>query len=177
MRILVIGAGEMGRRHAGLIAGHPDCRLAGIVDPRDDAARGLDAPQFRDLDAVSGGVDAALIATPNAAHCAAVIACLDRGWPVLVEKPVTATLEEAEAVKTAAAKSGLPVLVGHHRRFHPCVGAARSLIAAGVLGRLALVQFIWAVRKPDGYFADRWRVQAGGGPVMINLIHEIDMLR
>ena len=51
------------------------------------------------------------------------------------------------------------------------------LLAAGSLGRLVAVSGIWCVRKPDDYFLPAWRRAPGGGPVLINLIHEIDLLR
>ncbi|HEU0222202.1 MAG TPA: Gfo/Idh/MocA family oxidoreductase [Paracoccaceae bacterium] len=176
-RLLVVGAGAMGRRHAALIGAHPQLTLAGFVDPSPPRAAFPGTPSWPDIASVTAEVDGAVIATPNADHAASGIACAARGWPILVEKPIASTLGEAEALITAAEAARVPLLVGHHRRHHPAAGAARSLIAAGAIGRLVGVEALWALRKPDAYFAGAWRTSAGGGPVLLNLIHEIDLLR
>lgn len=177
IRLLVIGAGEMGARHARHVLGRPGLALAGIVDPAPQRVADLDVPTWPELGAVTGRVDGAIVATPNATHAALGRACLERGWPVLVEKPIAATLAEAEALVAAAEAAGLPLLVGHHRRQYAAAQAARDLLAAGAIGRPAGVSVVWSLRKHDGYFAEPWRVAAGGGPILLNLVHEIDLLR
>ena len=71
----------------------------------------------------------------------------------------------------------MPVLVGHHRRHNPINSRARSILQDGRLGRVVTANVMCTVLKPDAYFDAAWRRQPGGGPVLINLIHEIDMLR
>jgi len=71
----------------------------------------------------------------------------------------------------------VPVLVGHHRRHNPINQQARDTIASGRLGRLVGANAMACFYKPQGYFDLAWRREPGGGPVLINLIHEIDMLR
>jgi predicted dehydrogenase len=97
--------------------------------------------------------------------------------PVLVEKPVAATLEDAEAMAAESRSSGVPVLVGHHRRHNPIIRAARAMIAEGRLGRVINASVLASFLKPPDYFTLEWRRQKGGGPVLINLIHEIDLVR
>ncbi len=184
LRIAVIGAGLIGRRHVGCVLDEPGAVLAGVVEPGAEAAAeaagmapGVSVhPSIAAL-ADAGPVDAAIVATPNAAHRDAVIDCIGRGWAVLVEKPIADTPEAAAAMIAAAQSSGVPLLVGHHRRHHDSIAVARRLIAEGALGRLAAVSVQWATRKPDAYFGQAWRQTASGGPVMINLIHDIDLLR
>src|SRR5690606_33612082 len=77
----------------------------------------------------------------------------------------------------AQAASGVPVLVGHHRRHNPIVQRARALVQEGRLGRLVAVHAQATFLKPDAYFDVAWRREPGGGPVLINLIHDIDLLR
>jgi predicted dehydrogenase len=179
--VLLIGAGLIGHRHAALIAASPEARLAGIVDPAPAAAAladNLGVPYYPSLDAVpAAGIDAAVIATPNASHAPDAIACAARGWPVLVEKPIAESAEAAGRTIAAFERAGLPLLVGHHRRHHPFVAKAREIVRSGQIGDLALVSILWALRKPDAYFGADWRRQPGAGPVLINLIHEIDLLR
>ena len=71
----------------------------------------------------------------------------------------------------------MPVLVGHHRRHNPINTRARSILQEGRLGRVVTANVMCTVLKPDAYFDAAWRRQPCGGPVLINLIHEIDMLR
>jgi predicted dehydrogenase len=133
-------------------------------------------PRFADLTDVSQPVDGAIIATPNRLHEAHGIACAERGWPVLIEKPVTDDLAAADRLAEALDRAGVPSLVGHHRRYHPSVETLQRALADGAIGTPVTASLLWAMRKPDAYFAANWRTQ-GGSPVLINLIHDIDLLR
>jgi predicted dehydrogenase len=95
---------------------------------------------------------------------------------MLIEKPVAATMSEARRLKNIIGKSGVASLVGHHRRYHPSVRQLKTLIAEGAVGMPVTATIIWAMRKPDSYFEGNWRT-AGGSPVMINIVHDIDLLR
>lgn len=182
VRIAIVGAGAIGRAHAEVIATGEVAALAAIVDPT-EAGRAVagrhGVPWFADQDALlaAGGVDAALVATPNQTHLPVSLAFIARGIPVLVEKPIASTLAEGRALTEASEKAGVPVLVGHHRRHNPIVKRARELVRSGALGRLTSVSVLSTFLKPDSYFELEWRRRAGGGPVLINLIHEIDLIR
>lgn len=178
----VIGAGLIGRKHLKKIVEHPDYDLAGIADVNRDAvaAQYPGVPVFADhrdlLD--QARPDAVIIASPNQVHAGIGIDCARRGIHILVEKPVTDTLEAAAELIAAVRQAGIRTLVGHHRRHHDQVQILRGLLGTGEIGSLVGVSAIWAVFKPDAYFqVAPWRTQAGGGPVLINLIHEIDFLR
>ena len=121
--------------------------------------------------------EAVVIATPTARHAEQGLLACERGIHFLVEKPVTATLEEAGALVRAVSQSGVKTLVGHHRRYLAAVAEGPRLIASGELGALVAASVVWATRKPDPYFNVAWRTQPGGGPLLINAIHEIDLLR
>ncbi len=183
VRIAVIGAGLIGRRHVACVDHEPGATLAGVVEPdaaiAESVAREFGVPVYPTIDALAGHdtVETAIVATPTAAHRDAAVDCLDRGWAVLVEKPIADTPEAAAEMIAAATARGVPLLVGHHRRHHDCIAVAQRLIAKGALGRLAAVSVQWATRKPEAYFAQAWRQTPHGGPVMINLIHDIDLLR
>lgn len=178
----VIGAGLIGRKHLAKIAAHPDFDLAGIADVNAEqvAAQNPDARVFADYRAMLDETrpDAVIIASPNQLHAENGIECAHRGIHILIEKPVTDTLATASALISAVKAAGIHSLVGHHRRHHRQVATLRALLAERRIGDLIGVSAIWAVRKPDSYYsAAPWRTQAGGGPVLINLIHEIDFLR
>ncbi|CAH1672337.1 Oxidoreductase [Hyphomicrobiales bacterium] len=178
----VIGAGLIGRKHLAKIADHPDFDLVGIADVNAEqvAAQNPDARVFADYRQMldEARPEAVIIASPNQLHAENGIECARRGIHILVEKPVTDTLESASALIAEVRKAGIRSLVGHHRRHHRQVATLRSLLGEQRIGNLVGVSAIWAVYKPDPYFAIApWRTQAGGGPVLINLIHEIDFLR
>lgn len=182
LRIGVVGAGLIGRRHVATIAASPDAELCGVADtlPADDPyMRSLPVPTFAShrelLEATKP--DALVIATPNRLHVPMGIDCARAGVHMLVEKPIADTVELACDLLREARRADVRILVGHHRRHHAQAQEARRIVASGRLGRLVGVTLLWAARKPDPYFDATWRRTAGGGPILINLIHEIDMLR
>ena len=181
-RIGVAGAGLIGRKHVELIEASPDCAVAGIADPSAEskafaAARGI--PWFDDHRQLLAQQkpDGVIVASPNAMHLAMALDCIACGVPALVEKPVTDTVAAARRLCAAVERSGVPVLVGHHRRHNPMIQEIRAKIAGGLIGRLTAVAGLWLLKKPDDYFDVGWRRQPGGGPVLINLVHDIDNLR
>lgn len=180
--VALIGAGAIGRMHAQRCLGHSEVRLAAIADPTDAGhafAQALGVPWYddhRELLQVQP-VGAAIVATPNATHLVVGRDCIARGVPVLMEKPIAGSLEDGLALCEAAEAAGVPLLVAHHRRHNPIQRRARELVAAGVLGRPVAVHAMATWLKPDAYFDLGWRRQVGGGPVLINLIHDVDQLR
>jgi len=182
-RIGLIGAGVIGRTHAQAIASTPGFELAGVADPflsGADLAEEFGAPVYRDHHELlaTGGVDAVIIATPNDLHVPMALDAVAAGIPTLVEKPIATTSAEAQALVAASEARGVPVLVGHHRRHHPVVRRAKEMIASGRLGRIVAVSATAFLRKPSDYFDVAWRREHGtGGPFLINLIHEVDLLR
>lgn len=183
LNIAVAGAGIIGRRHIELIQAQPRCRLTAIVDPSPGAAACAQAagvPLFPDLAALLAAQrpDGVVLATPNALHVDHALACVEAGVAALIEKPVAHTLAEGERLLRAAEAAGARLLVGHHRAHSPLLAQAREVIRQGRLGRLVAVQGSATFYKPAGYFdAAPWRRQPGGGPILINLIHEIGNLR
>ena len=118
---------------------------------------------------------ACVIATPTQAHNQNALDAIGRGWGVIVEKPLTATIREARQVIQAAHAANVPLVTGHHRRCHPFTIAGRAQLAQ--LGDLVAVQGLWCLRKHDSYFHQPWRRHAGAGVLMTNLSHELDLLR
>ncbi len=182
LRIAVFGAGLIGRRHIDTILACPeDAELVGIADPLIGADKypQVRAPFFKShtelLDKAKP--DAVVIATPNSLHGPQGIDCARRGIHVIIEKPVTESLETAAALLKEVRRAGVKTLTGHHRRYAAPIRAAKQMLSDGRIGRLVGVSVLWATRKPDAYFDVAWRKAPGGGPVLINLIHEIDLMR
>ncbi len=182
LRIGLIGAGLIGRKHAAYVTASADCDLVAIADPSPDAkevAATHGAACHGDVESMLAveHLDGVIVAAPNHLHEAAGIAAAERRLPMLIEKPICDNQDAAMRLTAAAERAGVPLLVGHHRRYNPNAQRAKALVRDGALGRLVAVNTIWCVRKPEPYFEAAWRTRAGGGPILINLIHEIDLLR
>ena len=182
VRLAVIGAGVIGRKHIRLIVDNPACELVAICDADPqyaDLAKAQQVPFYQDCLALlaTTNLDGAIIATPTANHAAVGICCAEHAIPMLIEKPLTATLAEGQQLLAVANQHDTPILVGHYRRFNPLVQQVRNIIHKGDLGKLLAVSVLWTLQKHDAYFDVAWRTQAGGGPILINTIHDIDNLR
>lgn len=185
VNIAVAGAGVIGRRHIELIEASPRTRLCAVVDPTPaskEFAAGKGVPHVDSLEALfakgSSKPDGVILATPNHLHVAGALICAEHGVPALIEKPVADSLAAGRQLVDALARKPVPMLVGHHRRHSSTLQLARRTIESGQLGRVVTVMGSAQFYKPDSYFQQgAWRTQAGGGPILINLIHEMDNLR
>lgn len=181
VRIAVIGAGLIGERHARLAARHPDVELAAIIDPdpkKIDLATELNCKHLTSLTKIDPNTcDAIIIATPNSDHLNSGLACLELGLPCLIEKPIADTVANAEKLASAFEERKIPLLIGHHRRYHNFAARTKEIVENRELGDPVLASIIWAVRKPNSYFEQgAWRTKSDGGPLLINFIHEADLL-
>lgn len=131
IRLIVVGAGATGRTHIDRIARAPGLSLAGIADPSETArqlADSIGVPYAPDpVSALERfAPHGAIVATPNATHVPVALECLSHGVAALVEKPVADSVAEAKQLVQAQASSGVPVLVGKHRRHNPITRPARE---------------------------------------------------
>ena len=183
VRIAVAGAGVIGKRHVEELLAAPSAELAAIVEPGPggpETARQHHVQHYStleellDLDAPDG----VILATPNRLHAAGGLVCVAAGVPVLVEKPIADEVEAATELVEAGEAAGVPILTGHHRRYNPIMTQAREIIRSGELGRLVAVLGTALFRKPDEYFevSGGWRREPGGGPVLLNLIEDVNNL-
>lgn len=183
VRIAVAGAGLIGRAHIAAIEAHPGAVLAAIADPgaaATELAARHGVPRFETLQALLARQrpDGIVLATPNALHVPQALACIEAGVPVLLEKPVATTVPDAQRLAERVERLGARLLVGHHRAHSPLMQAARQLVESGRLGRLVAVTGSAAFMKPPRYFDEApWRREPGGGPILINMIHEVHNLR
>lgn len=134
LRMGVVGVGHLGRHHARIAASMPGVELAAVADP--DLARaqaavaGTAAVAVCDARELVGRVDAAVIAVPTSAHVAVARPLIEAGVHVLVEKPIAATLAEADEMLYLAQEAGVQVAVGHSERFNPAMLAAWPVLRA-----------------------------------------------
>jgi predicted dehydrogenase len=132
LRVGVIGVGHLGQHHARLLAAMDGVELVGVVDTKADRAREIAAKYntaaFADASELTGRVDAVSVATPTVTHIDIALPFVDAGVAVLVEKPIAASLAEADRLLAAAERNGTIVAAGHTERFNPAVEAALPLV-------------------------------------------------
>jgi predicted dehydrogenase len=128
LRVAVVGVGYLGRFHAQKYASLPACELVAVADARADVggavASELDTRAVTDYHQLLGKVAAVSIVTPTASHFEIARAFLETGAHVLVEKPITETVEQARILVVAARSAGRVLQVGHLERFNPTIIAA-----------------------------------------------------
>ena len=128
----VVGVGALGRHHARHLAAAAGARLVGVHDA--DPARGREVAEscgaryYADLDELLDDVEAVSVAVPTPAHAEVGLRALARGRSVLMEKPLAATLEEADALVESAGHRGVPLVVGHVERFNRAIRAAQPYL-------------------------------------------------
>ncbi|MFT8520439.1 Gfo/Idh/MocA family protein [Acetobacter syzygii] len=180
LKILVSGPGLSGKQHIALIEKRTDCQLAAIVTPEPHAASSFNVPLFTSVENALAAlpIDAAIISSPNAFHAEQTLACINHGVPVLVEKPMTESLQTARTLVELSELHHVPVLVGHHRAYSPLLKVAKKFLNSSQFGKAVAFQGTALFYKPDNYFeAGPWRAKHGGGPLLINLIHEVGLMR
>ncbi len=181
-RLALIGAGVIGKRHLEAIASVAHVELTGIVDPFQGArqiAEQHGVPIFADTGDMLDHCqpDGVIVATPTEHHLVPTLESLEFGAHVLVEKPIMATVEEARKTAAKADAVGRHVLVGHHRRHYALVNQAHNIVRQGQLGQLVGVVGHWNLRKHADYYLPDWRKKWQAGPILTNLIHDMDLLR
>jgi predicted dehydrogenase len=134
LRLAVIGVGHLGRHHARILSAMPDARLTAVVDTNEERAAEIASASgttaltdYRDL---AGQVDGVVVAVPTELHAEIAVPFLERGTPVLVEKPMSRTLADADRMIAAAAAGSAVLAVGHTERHNPAVGIALRLVKA-----------------------------------------------
>jgi predicted dehydrogenase len=181
--IAVAGAGLIGREHIRVVRESEGARLAAIVDPSPAAgeiAQQAAVPLYRSLGELFDRAkpDGVILGTPNQLHVEQGLECIRAGVPALVEKPVATSVTEGERFCRAVEAAHAKILVGHHRIHSPILAKAREIVQRGTLGPIVGVIGSALFYKPDDYFDQApWRREPGGGPILLNMIHEVGNLR
>ena len=182
---VVGGSGSIGKRHCQYVVDNEQACLCAIVDPQPAAqlvADALGAPLYalvEDLLKSSPKPAAAIVCTPNHTHVPVSLQLAVAGVHILCEKPISNDIESGGQLIQAARAQNVKLLIGHHRRFNPYVVAFKRHIESGALGSVTAFSALWTTVKPLEYFsgANSWRGSKGrGGVILINLIHEIDLM-
>jgi len=180
VRIAVVGAGILGRRHARVFHEIDGARLVGVADPAAERAEAAAAvagcPTFADLDALLGAVecDAVAVATPDHLHEDPISTAIAAGKHVLVEKPLATSLPGARAMVDAAAARGVVLQVNYSQRRVPEYAWMKERIDAGDIGRPIMVQS----SKQDTIHVPTRMISwaAGTSPIWFMSSHDIDLV-
>ncbi len=135
IRLAVVGTGHLGSLHAKIARAHPRAELVALVDARPERAQALAAelgcaawaPERLAQASLRAQIDAAVIATPTVSHAEIAVPLLERGVACLVEKPIAANLEQAQAILAAAQRGKAALAIGHVERFQPGIKKLLSL--------------------------------------------------
>lgn len=180
--IALVGAGVIGKRHLMALQQIDELELLGIADAAPSTGRlaaEYSVPFFETAEKLIDSLNPAgvIVATPTEHHFEPTAYALRNDAHVLVEKPIMATLDEAEKVIALSLEKNRHVLVGHQRRYYGLVKRAKEIIAQDSFGQLVAVSGQWNMRKHDSYYDPDWRKKWQAGPILTNLIHEMDLLR
>ncbi len=184
VRLGLVGMGMIGRVHAETMSRMRELEFvaASDIDPKHrKTAEEVGARFYQSYEEMieKEKMDGVVIAVPNELHLPVGAKCAEKKLHLLVEKPIASSLLDADHLIEVAKANGVHLLVGHHRRHNPLIEAQRETVRGGGIGKLVGVTVLWALYKPSDYFKGpfAWRAAKGGGPILINLIHEIDNLR
>ncbi len=181
INISIVGTGLMGLQHIKAISKSKKANLHSIVDISDNAKKlsnKYKIPLYSDVSSLlkSNQLDAVIVATPNQLHEKHTISFLKKKIPVLLEKPISDNIKSAKKIIVSSKKNKTPLLIGYHRRHNAIVSKVKTIIRSGKLGNIVSANVLCWLYKHKEYFKETWRISRGGGPLGINLVHDIDMI-
>ena len=176
-KLAVVGAGLVGQRHIAAINQVPGVELVAVVEP---GPSDQTVPVYPDLDALfaASDVDGIILSTPTLLHVQGAMACVERGIPVLIEKPLVTRIEDVEPVRAAVAAHPAPVWVAMEYRYMPPVTRLREHIQAGDAGPVSMLS-IREHRFPFLPKVGDWNRfnQYTGGTLVEKCCHFFDLMR
>lgn len=183
IKMALCGAGLVGKRHVTAIEQLNNVECDAIIDPSDAGkiyAKEQGIEWFSSLNEMfaNRNPDGIILATPTPIHVEQGLECLAHNKPILVEKPLASSSSDALELVNLALSKNIALLVGHHRRYNPLIANAKAIIDSGELGAIRAVHSNCWFYKPDHYFEEApWRKQKGAGPISVNLVHDVDLIR
>ena len=184
LNIGIVGFGLVGKRHASALEKTNGLLLKDVIehDPTSlqSSEKELKFITHNDLDEYlnSNKPDGLIIATPTVLHIDKAIKCIEKKIPLLIEKPISVHAKDAITLIKRSKELDVPLLIGQHRRHNQIIKTTKKILDEGVLGEIRSIQATCWFYKPDHYFdAAPWRKLKGAGPIYVNLIHDVDLLR
>ena len=186
MKFLIAGLGSIGRRHfRNLIAlGEKDIVLLRTRKATlpDDELEGYSVETDLQEALKKHKPDAVIVANPTSMHLDVAIPAAEAGCHILLEKPISHSLERLDVLQKTAEKSGSKILVGFQFRYHPTLNEARELVQSNTLGKILTVHAHWGEYLPQWHPWEDYRQSYAaradlGGGVIVTLTHPLDYLR
>ena len=181
VKIAVVGVGLMGSQHLKAIKISKKAVLHSIVDINKDSslqAKKFKVPFYKNTKALlkNNKPDAVIVATPNQFHEKHSVSFLNSKIPLLLEKPISDSIEKARKIIKSSKKNKTPLLIGYHRRHNSMTSSVKEKIDSGKLGRIVSANILCWLYKNKEWYKEKWRTKKGGGPLGINLVHDIDLI-
>ena len=181
IKIAVVGIGLMGSQHLKALQLSRRAILHSIVDLNRNSriyAEKFKVPFYNDTTELlkNNKPDAVIVATPNQFHEKHTISFLNAKIPVLLEKPISDKISKAKKIINSAKKNKTSLLIGYHRRHNSMATNVKKKIDSGKLGKIVSVNIMCWLYKHKEWFKEKWRIKKGGGPLGINLIHDLDFI-
>ena len=181
IKISVVGIGLMGSQHLKAIKLSKKASLHSIVDVNEKSrihAKKFKVPFYKTSSELlkNQKPDAVIVATPNQFHEKHTISFLKSKIPVLLEKPISDNISKAKKIIYSAKKNKTHLLIGYHRRHNSIVSSVKKKIKSGHLGKIVAANVMCWVYKNKNWYKEKWRIKKGGGPLGINLVHDIDLI-
>ena len=181
IKIAVLGMGLMGSQHLKAIKLSKKATLHSIVDINRTSkvqAKKFKVPFYKNTKEIleKNKPDAVIIATPNQFHEEHTSLFLKSKIPVLLEKPISDNIKSAKKIIINSKKYNTQLLIGYHRRHNSIVTSLKKKIESGQLGKIISINVMCWLYKHKNYFKEKWRTKKGGGPLGINLVHDIDLI-
>ena len=179
IRIGVVGVGGMGKSHCNALGRVKDCKFSAVADVRAEVAAEVaekfDVKPFTDYSEMFDSVDAIIVATPPWQHTEVAMNAAKRGLHVFCEKPLSATLDDANAMIAATDEADVAFMVGHVLRFYPLHELGRKMIDDGLIGDIVYLETDYCGKysglrhKPETWFGKM-------GGLLENGIHKVDLI-
>jgi predicted dehydrogenase len=196
IRLAIIGTGTRAWAHLAILKSIPGYQVVALADPTPEnldraatmAPGAKTYTDYRKLLAERKDVDAVVVITPSFLHAEVTVAAFGRGLPVLCEKPMATTVEDANRMIEASRKSGKLLYIGFQKRLVPLTVKMKELVAAGEIGKIAFVSGnlfrgdwnprSWKYTNPKTGVATNWRYLTftEGSALLEDGVHEIDSL-
>ena len=181
IKIAVVGIGLMGSQHLKAVNLSKKAKLHSIVDLNKKSevhAKKFKVPFYSSSKHLlkNNKPDAVIVATPNQFHEKHTISFLNAKIPVLLEKPISDNIKKAEKIIKSSKKNKTHLLIGYHRRHNSIVTSVKQKIDSGKFGKIVAGNVMCWLYKNKDWYKEKWRIKKGGGPLGINLVHDIDLI-
>lgn len=185
IKFAVVGCGHIGKRHAEMISRNEESELVALVDVKDKSQLGIenyDVPFFSSLEELLASdieIDVVNIASPNGFHAEQGMKVLDSGRHLVIEKPMTLSKKDAEALIFKGLQKHKHVFCVMQNRYSPPSEWLKQILEAGILGKIFMVQINCYWNRDDRYYKpESWHGKADldGGTLFTQFSHFIDLM-